>query len=193
MGWNEAQYGYIVTSFQVAYALGLLVMALWLIESAVALDTVIAVAIWSVSAMVHSLAGGYHVRDGAVWARVWRIWQFPERAQNGCRMVSPEGAGARHWHLQFWNQHRCDVCAATHGAMDRCSPWLAIPYAYDGAFSAIWIACWLKIYRRPQEDAKLSTAELDYIQSDPPETVPKIPWARLLYHRQGMGVHWESF
>jgi len=40
------------------------------------------------------------------------------------------------------------------------------------------------IYRRPEEHPRLSTAELAYIQSDPAEPTTKIPWARLVPHRQ---------
>ena len=56
IGWNEAQYGYIVTSFQVAYALGLLVMGPLIDRVGSRIGYAIAVAIWSVSAMAHSLA-----------------------------------------------------------------------------------------------------------------------------------------
>src|SRR5687767_2551695 len=41
------------------------------------------------------------------------------------------------------------------------------------------------MYRRPQEHPKVSRAELDHIQSDPPDPpVAKIPWVRLVPHRQ---------
>src|SRR5271167_3796582 len=56
IGWNEAQYGYIVTSFQVAYALGLLIMGPLIDRVGSRIGYAIAVAIWSVSAMAHSLA-----------------------------------------------------------------------------------------------------------------------------------------
>jgi ACS family hexuronate transporter-like MFS transporter len=40
------------------------------------------------------------------------------------------------------------------------------------------------MYRRPEEHRKVLKPELDYIQSDPPEPTVRIPWARLLPHRQ---------
>jgi ACS family hexuronate transporter-like MFS transporter len=43
---------------------------------------------------------------------------------------------------------------------------------------------WLKIYRPPQQDPHVSPAELAYINSDPPESTEKIPWAKLFPHRQ---------
>ena len=56
IGWNEAQYGYIVTAFQVSYALGLLVMGPLVDRLGSRVGYAIAVAIWSLSAMAHSLA-----------------------------------------------------------------------------------------------------------------------------------------
>src|SRR5262249_31197355 len=43
---------------------------------------------------------------------------------------------------------------------------------------------WLFIYRPPDEHKTVSSAELAYIRSDPSDPPVKIPWARLLPHRQ---------
>jgi ACS family hexuronate transporter-like MFS transporter len=53
-----------------------------------------------------------------------------------------------------------------------------------GIFDITWIAAWLLIYRRPQEHPRVAPAELALIMSEPPEKTVKIPWRRLLPHRQ---------
>jgi ACS family hexuronate transporter-like MFS transporter len=69
-------------------------------------------------------------------------------------------------------------------------PWIAFhlgwPWAFrfTSAFSAIWLVVWLSVYRRPHDKKELSPAELAYIESDPAEPTGKVPWARLLPHRQ---------
>ena len=69
-------------------------------------------------------------------------------------------------------------------------PWIAIhlgwqyAFLFTGAFSSIWIACWLVIYRRPQDDKRISPRELAHILSDPPERPAKIAWSHLLRYRQ---------
>jgi ACS family hexuronate transporter-like MFS transporter len=69
-------------------------------------------------------------------------------------------------------------------------PFIAVNYGWQWAFiitgtlGFFWLACWLAIYRRPQEHPKLTRAELEHIQSDPAEPTTKIPWARLIPHRQ---------
>src|SRR5438067_2458965 len=69
-------------------------------------------------------------------------------------------------------------------------PYIAVNYGWQWAFiitgtlGFIWLTFWLMVYRRPEEHPKLSRAEIAYIQSDPAEPTTKIPWARLIPHRQ---------
>ena len=58
-------------------------------------------------------------------------------------------------------------------------------FLFTGVFSAIWIVSWLAIYRSPQDDPRLSPAELKYILSDSEGTKDvQLPWLSLLIHRQ---------
>jgi len=47
-----------------------------------------------------------------------------------------------------------------------------------------WIIAWLSIYRKPAEHPKVSKAELALIQSDAAEPAVRIPWRKLLPHKQ---------
>src|SRR5215470_20255388 len=51
IGWNEAQYGYIVTAFQIAYAVGLLLMGRLMDWIGARAGYAISIIIWSFSAM----------------------------------------------------------------------------------------------------------------------------------------------
>lgn len=51
-------------------------------------------------------------------------------------------------------------------------------------FAATWVVLWLMVYTSPARAAKLSSAELAYIRSDPPQSTTKIAWAHLFPHRQ---------
>jgi ACS family hexuronate transporter-like MFS transporter len=69
-------------------------------------------------------------------------------------------------------------------------PYIAVNYGWQLAFiitgtiGFIWLVFWLAVYRKPEEHPKLSPAELAYIQSDPAEPTTRIPWGRLIPHRQ---------
>src|SRR5438045_8306924 len=56
IGWNEAQYGYVNTAFQAAYALGLLVVGNLMDRFGTRKGFSLAIVFWSIAAMGHSLA-----------------------------------------------------------------------------------------------------------------------------------------
>jgi len=57
-------------------------------------------------------------------------------------------------------------------------------FVLTGAIGFVWLAFWIAVYRRPEDHPSLSKTELAYIRSDPAENVTRIPWAKLLPHRQ---------
>jgi len=69
-------------------------------------------------------------------------------------------------------------------------PIIALKFGWQAAFvvtglaGLLWVVLWWPIYRRPQEHPWISTAELAYIESDPPDRVEKIAWKQLLPFRQ---------
>jgi ACS family hexuronate transporter-like MFS transporter len=70
-------------------------------------------------------------------------------------------------------------------------PWVTIRYGWHaaflatGAFSAMWILLWFNKYRKPAHHPTLTGAELRYIYREAAEQMgPGTPWARLLGLRQ---------
>lgn len=57
-------------------------------------------------------------------------------------------------------------------------------FIITGVLGFVWLAFWILIYKRPEDDKRLSKAELEYIQSDPAEPTSRVPWRRLFPHRQ---------
>jgi len=62
-------------------------------------------------------------------------------------------------------------------------PWHWAFMATSG-FAVLWLVLWLNTYVSPHRAARISAAELAYIDSDPPEPASKIAWSRLLPLRQ---------
>jgi ACS family hexuronate transporter-like MFS transporter len=54
--WSEAQYGLIVTAFQAAYALGLLIFGWFIDRYGTKIGYAVSIAGWSIAAMAHALA-----------------------------------------------------------------------------------------------------------------------------------------
>ncbi len=40
------------------------------------------------------------------------------------------------------------------------------PFLLTGVLSGLWVFMWLKLYKKPEDNPKLSAAELEYILSD---------------------------
>jgi len=188
IGWTEAQYAYIGTSFLIAYALGLLFMGPLIDRVGTRIGYAIAIAIWGLAALSHSLvrsALGFGIvrfalgfgESGNFPAAVKTIAEwFPqkERALATSIFNSGTNVGATIVPLVV------PVIALRFG-------W---QYAFllTGAFSAMWIVCWLTFYRQPQDDKRISKEELDHILSDPPDPPVRIAWLHLLTYRQTWAV-----
>jgi ACS family hexuronate transporter-like MFS transporter len=184
IGWNEIEYGYIVTAFQAAYAIGLLCAGAIIDRLGTRVGYAIAISIWSLAAMSHSLAAsviGFAAarfvlgfgEAGNFPAAIKTVAEwFPrkERALATGIFNSGSNIGA------IVAPMMVPVVAATWG-------WQAA-FLVTGALSATWLVAWLVIYRTPEDQPRLRAGELAYIRSDPPEPSVRVPWARILRHRQ---------
>ncbi len=184
IGWNEIQYGNIVTAFSGAYALGLLLAGRFIDRVGTRLGYAIAIAVWSVATVGQSLA-----RTVLAFAIARFVLGLAESANFPAAVKT----------VAEWFPKRERALAtgifnsgANIGAMVApvAAPWIAVslgwPWAFVfmGVLSAFWVVPWLALYRRPEAHPKLSTSELRYIQSDAPELAANVPWSQLLPHRQ---------
>ncbi|HTM88975.1 MAG TPA: MFS transporter [Terriglobales bacterium] len=184
IGWNDIQYGYIVTAFQAAYALGLLVMGGLIDRVGTRIGYAIAISVWSLSAMGHALANS--------------VWGFvTARFMLGLGESGNFPAGIKTVAEWFPQKERAFATGLFNAGSNVGAvlapltvPWIYIhlgwrwAFLFTGFFSAGWLAAWLVIYRRPEQHPRLSPGELAYIQSDPAEPLGKISWKQLLPHRQ---------
>lgn len=184
IGWNEAQYGWIVTSFTVAYAISLLVVGRIIDWLGTRKGLSLAVIVWSLAAMAHALASsavgfgiarfGLGLGEGGNFpASIKTVAEwFPKKERAFATGIFNAGS----------NLGPIIVPLTV--------PWIVSHYGWQGAFIAtgalgfVWLLFWIPVYRRPEEHPRLSAAELAHIKSDPPESETKIAWLQLLPHRQ---------
>jgi ACS family hexuronate transporter-like MFS transporter len=184
IGWNEAEYGYVTTAFQAAYAIGLLLVGYLMDRFGTRKGFSFAMIFWSLAAMAHSLA------HSALTFGVARFGLGLGEAGNFPAAIKT----VAEW---FPKKERALATGIFNSgsnvgaiAAPLVVPFIAVTYGWQWAFiitgllGFIWLGFWLLVYRRPEEHPKLSRAELAYIQSDPAEPMTKIPWARLIPHRQ---------
>ena len=184
IGFNEIQYGYIVTAFQAAYALGLLAMGPIIDRIGTKLGYALAISIWSLSAMGHALvrsAVGFGVARFALG--LGESGSFPAAIKTVAEWFPKKERALATGLLNCGTNVGATVAPLT-------VPWVAVHYGWryafllTGTFSALWLITWLVVYRPPQDQPRLSKEELAYIMADPAEPTTKIPWSHLMAYRQ---------
>src|SRR5580765_2418281 len=184
IGWNAIEYGWIQTAFQGAYALGLLVVGGLMDRFGTKRGFSFAMVFWSIAAMAHAGArSAFGFGVARIGLGLGEAGNFPassktvaewfpkkERALATGIFNSGTNIGA------IFAPLTVPIIAVTWGWQ-----WAFI---LTGALGFIWLILWLRVYKRPEEDTRLSAAELALIRSDPAEPAAKIPWTRLLPHGQ---------
>ena len=184
IGWSEIEYGNIVFAFSLAYAIGLLLSGPVLDRVGTRLGYAGALVFWSVAAMAHGLARtpftfglarfGLGLSEAANFPAAIKSvaeW-FPRRERAFATGVFNSGT---------------NIGAIVAPLV---VPPLAVAYGwpsaflFTGAIGLLWLVLWFPLYGPPETHPRVSPAELALIRSDPEETTAKIPWLRLLPHRQ---------
>src|SRR3989440_402088 len=184
IGWNEAEYGWIVTAFQAAYAISLLVVCRVMDWLGTRKGFSLAIVVWSLAAMGHSLARsafGFGVARFALG--LGEGGNFPAAIKTVAEWFPKKERALATGVFNAGSNLGPIIVPLT-------VPWIVAHYGWQGAFVAtgalgfVWLLFWLPVYRRPEEHPRLSAEELAHIKSDPPEPTTKMPWKRLFPHRQ---------
>lgn len=183
MGWSELQYSYIVTAFQTAYAIGLLGAGAIIDKFGTRIGYALSIGVWSLAAASHSLATGVMSFAAARFALgLGEAGNFPAAIK-----------AVAEWFPQRERALAAGIfnSGSNIGALvaPMMVPIVATRWGWQAAFlctsalSALWLVMWLRTYRAPDAQPKLSAAERAYIGHESSAAV-RVPWSRLLQHRQ---------
>ena len=184
IGWNEAEYGAIVSWFTFAYALGYLGAGRLMDRIGTRLGFSLSVIVWSLSAMGHALAKSVAGFSFARFALgIGESGNFP-----GSIKTVAEWFPARERALATGIFNAGSNIGAVITPL--VVPAIALKWGWQAAFIAtgllgfIWLAFWIPIYRRPAEHPRCSREELAYIQSDSIDSGATVGWTRVLRQRE---------
>ena len=184
IGWNEEQYGAIVSWFSVAYALGFLAAGRIMDRIGTRRGFAGAIVIWSVAAMLTALArtvGQFSVARFALG--IGESGNFPASIKTVAEWFP---ARERAFAVGIFNAGSNIGAIVTPIAV----PFIALNWGWRAAFVAtgglgfFWLVAWLLVYRPPEHHPRCSPAELAHIRSDPAEPAHTVRWTQLLRHRQ---------
>lgn len=185
LGIGEAEYGYIVTAFQVSYAIGMLLAGRLIDSIGTKIGYALSLVLWSLAAIAHALA------KGPMGFGVWRAFLGISEAGNFPAAIKT----VAEW---FPRRERALATGIFNSGTNigaivapLAVPWIANHWGWQMAFIAtgavgfIWLIFWFMFYEVPEKQKRLSSTELAYIKSDvEPEKKEKVSWFELLKYRQ---------
>ncbi|HWW86696.1 MAG TPA: MFS transporter [Vicinamibacterales bacterium] len=193
IGWNEAQYGYIVTAFQAAYAIGFVFSGRLMDWLGSRRGYAIAVGIWSIAAMAHGLATSAFTFGAARFGLgLGESGSFPAAVKTTAEWFPRKERAFATGIFNSGTNIGAIVAPLT-------VPWIALSlgwrwaFVFTGAIGFVWIAVWLVRYAPPAEHRSLSHRELDYIRSDREPEYPAVGWKTLLMYRQTWAIMFGKF
>ncbi|MBI4874493.1 MAG: MFS transporter [Acidobacteria bacterium] len=184
IGWSESQYGFIVTAFNAAYAIGLLGFGRFIDVLGTRRGYALSVGLWSLAASLHGAVTSALGFGAARFALgLGEAGNFPAAVKTVSEWFPRR---ERAFAVGLFN------CGSNVGAIvtPLMVPWIALHWGWrwafilTGAVGFLWILGWVALYRRPTEHPRLSKSELDYILSDAEPPAPSRPWLALLQYRQ---------
>jgi len=185
IGWTPIEYGYIGSTFQAAYAIGLVVFGWFVDKYGTKIGYAISITGWSIAAMAHAFAStvfGFGI--ARFFLGLSESGNFPSAIKATAEWFPKK---ERALATGIFNSG-ANIGAVVAPAV---VPWLTVTFGWQAAFVAtgatgfVWLIFWIAFYERPETAKKVSKEEMAYILSDPPEPVSeKVPWLQLLNYRQ---------
>ena len=202
-GWSEIDYADIVFSFQLAYAIGLLLAGRIIDWLGTRAGFAVFIVIWSLAAIAHAEAPMFGGAAAAVLAIAGLSYSVSVAGFIFARFALGLGEGGNfpaaikvvaEW---FPKRERAFATGLFNSGTNVGAivtpivvPWITITWGWYWAFVAtgaigfLWLAWWLPIYGRPETHPRVRPSELALIRSDPPEPTVHVPLKRLLRYKQ---------
>lgn len=201
---SEADYGYIVSAFQAAYAIGLLVVGRLIDRFGTRISYALAIALWSLAGCLHAAARS---------ALGFGIARFALGLGESANFPAAIKATAE-WFPKRERALATGLFNAGSNIGAVVSPlivtYLTVVYGWQiafivtGSLGFVWMICWLLVYRLPQQSKRVGAAELAYIRQDDEAdkaddddsaaaAADRIDWRRLLSQRATIGITLARF
>ncbi len=186
IGMSQADYGWVVVAFQIAYALGMLIMGRFIDRVGTRIGYLAVMIIWSLSAWGHALADTVlEFGFARFFLGLGESGNFPVAIKTVAEWF-PQSERSLATGLFNSGTNLGAIIAPI------AVPWIVLTFhtwhagfLITSVFSTLWIVVWLLYYRKPSEHRRLSPSEFQYInegQTEAPK--PATPWLKLFAYRQ---------
>lgn len=186
--WDELDYGYIITAFQISYAVGLVISG-WLLDRfGTYVGYAWAITVWSVGALLHAVARsvlGFGVARSVLG--LGEAANFPAAVKTVTEWFPKKDRALATGIFNSGSTVGAIIAPIIVAEITLRFGW-KWAFICTGLLGFVWIVFWLAIYRTPSRHKRVSAAELQYILSDKPEgqeTIPdKVSWNHLFRYKE---------
>ncbi len=190
LGWSETDYGYIVTAFQIAYAIGLITTGRFLDRYGSRVGYLWAIVVWSLAGMAHAAARS--VSSFAIFRFVLGIGEsanFPAAVKSVAEWFPKKERAFAAGLFNSGSTVGAIIAPIIVSGITISFGW-QWAFIITGALGFIWIIFWLAYYHKPGEHPKITKKELEYINQDEDAKMEEesIRWIDLFKHKQTIGI-----
>jgi ACS family hexuronate transporter-like MFS transporter len=179
IGMTDAQFGYIVAAFQIAYMVGVVFAGRMVDKLGCRRGYPLVTGLWSLSAMGHALVTSvFGFGIARVFLGLGESGNFPAAIKATAEWFAPK---ERSLATGIFNSGACMGAILAPAVV----PWVALHFGWraafltTGVFSATWIVWWSVTYRTPTESMDWTRGEVIV-----PPPGPQPGWWTLLGYRQ---------
>lgn len=187
--WTEADYGYIVSAFQVAYGVGLLLSGRLLDRFGTRWGYTIAIAVWSIGGMMHAAVRSLF-GFGAARAilGLGEAANFPASIKTVAEWFPVKDRALVTGIFNSGSSIGAITAPIIVAAITLSFGW-RWAFIVTGALGFVWIVFWLLYYEIPSRHKKINEAERQYILQDNQKIYnEKVSWGTLLKHKETYAI-----
>jgi MFS transporter, ACS family, hexuronate transporter len=189
LGWTESGYGYIVTAFQVAYAIGLLLAGRILDKIGTKRGYSIAIAVWSFAGMAHAAARSvFSFGVARFFLGLGESANFPAAIKSVAEWFPKKERALATGLFNSGSSIGAITAPVIVTSITMLYGW-QWAFIITGFSGFVWIILWMIFYRIPQTHSKLSKTELAYINSDQDDASEEpILWRKIITYKQTLAI-----
>ncbi|MGD0518459.1 MAG: MFS transporter [Thermoguttaceae bacterium] len=187
LGWTDTQFGAVNAAFQASYGISVFFFGWFIDRFGTKIGYAVSIVAWSLAAIGHAFVGSI---SGFFTARIalgmGEGGNFPAAIKATAQWFPIK---ERAFATSLFNSG-ANVGAIIAPAI---VPWIALTFGWQWAFvlagiaGLLWVAFWWLLFDRPEKSARVSAAELAFIESDaadPNDKGDKVTWGAVLRYRQ---------
>jgi len=194
MGWNEISYGHIVTAFQVAYAIGLLLSGKFIDKLGTRKGFSIAITIWSLGGILHAAAQSVFGFGAARFILgIGESANFPASVKTVAEWFPRKERALATGIFNSGSTIGAIVAPIIVTYITLNFGW-RLAFIITGLLGFVWLLFWILLYKTPLNHPKVSKKELYYILFDNEEISHKsLKLSELFRIRQTYAICFSRF